>query len=414
MRPAPLTTKTLAAYAPVVGDDVIDEIETLAKPLRGARVAHVSATAQGGGVAELLHALTPLMRDAGLNADWYVITGTDEFFAITKGIHNALQGMPLDLTPAMKETYLEVNFENAASFDGHYDFVVVHDPQPAPLRAMRPKDEGQWIWRCHIDLTSSSQAYWDFMRPFLDAYDAAIFTMPQFAAPDLRVGTVAIIPPAIDPLSPKNARLPDERVSALVSARHVDPTRPILTQVSRFDPWKDPVGVIEVYRAVSQRVPAVQLALLGALARDDPEGEHYYQRTLEAAGNDPNIHVLMNVGGSVEVNAFQRRAAVVLQKSLREGFGLTVTEGLWKSRPVVASRVGGIPLQITDGETGYLVEGVDETVERVLEILQDPDEAEEIGMRGHEAVRRTFLTTANLINYLKLFNELEARGSLMR
>lgn len=414
MHQAPLVTKTLATYAPVVGDDVIDEIETLARPLRGARVAHVSATAHGGGVAELLHTLTPLMRDAGLNADWQVISGTEEFFTITKGMHNALQGMPLELTPAMEDTYLRVNGDNAATFDGHYDFVVVHDPQPAPLRALRLNDEGKWVWRCHIDLTTASQAHWDFVRPYLEAYDAAIFTMPQYAQPDLRVGLVAIIPPAIDPLSPKNVRLTDERVTELVGARGVDPARPFLTQVSRFDPWKDPVGVIEAYRAVSQRMPSVQLVMLGAMAQDDPEGERYYRRTLEAAGNDPSIHVLLNAGGSAEVNAFQRRAAVVLQKSLREGFGLTVTEALWKARPVVASRVGGIPLQITDGETGYLVESVEETADRVLEILREPDEAVELGRRGHEVVRQKFLSTANLINYLKLFNDLEARGTLTR
>jgi trehalose synthase len=406
MRLAPVATKTLAAYAPVVGDDVIDAIETLARPLRGARVAHVSATAQGGGVAELLATLTPLMRDAGLEADWYVMSGTDAFFSVTKSLHNGLQGMPLDLTATMEETYLAVNIENAASFDDHYDFVVVHDPQPAPLRAMRPHATGKWIWRCHIDLTSASQAHWAFIRPFLDVYDAAIFTMREFAAPDLQAPVVAIIPPAIDPLNPKNVRMSDEQVAALVSARHVDPMRPLLTQVSRFDPWKDPLGVIEVYRAVSQHVPSVQLALLGALAHDDPEGELYYQRTLEAAGNDPNIHVLMNAAGAAEVNAFQRSAAVVLQKSLREGFGLTVTEGLWKSRPVVASRVGGIPLQITDGQTGYLVDSVEETVDRVLAILTEPDVAEEMGQRAHEMVRQTFLSTANLANYLKLFNDL--------
>ena len=414
MHQVPLMSKTLATYAPVVGDDVIDEIEALAKPLRGARVAHISATAHGGGVAEMLHTLVPLMRDAGLNADWQVISGTEEFFSITKGMHNALQGMPLELTSAMEETHLRVNGDNAASFDGNYDFVVVHDPQPAPLRALRLDDEGKWIWRCHIDLTTASQAHWDFVRPYLEAYDAAIFTMPQYALPDLHVGLVAIIPPAIDPLSPKNVRLADEQVTELVGARGVDPARPFLTQVSRFDPWKDPLGVIEAYRAVSRRMPSVQLVMLGALAQDDPEGERYYQRTLEAAGNDPSIHVLMNVGGSAEVNAFQRRAAVILQKSLREGFGLTVTEGLWKARPVVASRVGGIPLQITDGETGYLVESVEETAERVLEILLKPDEAMELGRRGHEVVRRKFLSTANLTNYLKLFNDLEARGTLMR
>ena len=406
MRHVPLAQKSLAGYAHVVGDDVIDEIETLARPLRGARVLHVSATAQGGGVAEMLQTLIPLMRSAGLEADWRVIAGTDAFFNVTKAMHNGLQGMPLDLTADMRTTYLRVNDANAASFAGGFDFVVVHDPQPAPLRVALPHQRGTWIWRCHLDLTAANTEFWDFLRPFIQAYDAAIFTMPDYVMPDLRIGTIGIVPPAIDPLSPKNAPISDDVVINMVGHRHVDPYRPMLVQVSRFDPWKDPIGVIDMYRAVRQRITSLQLVLLGAMAHDDPEGEEFYRRTLLYAANDPDIHVLLNTHGSPEVNAFQRRASAILQKSLREGFGLTVTEGLWKARPVVASNVGGIPMQIEDGVSGYLVESVDQCVERVLDVFRDPEAAVGLGKRGRESVRRQFLSTANLTNYLKLFSQL--------
>jgi trehalose synthase len=406
MQRVPLQAKSLAEYAPVVGEDVIGEIEVLARPLRGARVAHVSATAQGGGVAELLHTLVPLMRAVGLDAEWRVIAGSEAFFDVTKALHNGLQGMPLDLTAEMRARYLEWNKINAAAFDGDYDFVVVHDPQPAPLHAERSHDAGIWVWRCHIDLTAAIPEHWAFLRPFIQLYDAAIFTTPDYVMPDLDVSTIAIIPPAIDPLSPKNAPLPQERVIQLIGARQVDPSRPLLVQVSRFDPWKDPLGGIEVYRAVRHAVPGIQLVLLGAMARDDPEGEDYYQRTLAAAGHDPDIHVLLNDGGIIEVNAFQRQASVILQKSLREGFGLTVTEGLWKARPVVASKVGGIPLQIDDGISGYLVESVEQCVQRIIDIFRDQEVAAAMGRQGREVVRRNFLSTTNLSNYLRLFNTL--------
>lgn len=405
MQRVQLEQKSLTEYARVVGDDVIDEIETLARPLHGARVLHVSATAQGGGVAEMIQALVPLMRSAGLDADWRVVAGSEAFFNMTKAMHNALQGMPLDLTADMKTVYLKVNNANATSFTGGFDFVVVHDPQPAPLRVALPHVRGTWIWRCHIDLTAANPEFWDFLRPFIQAYEAAIFTMPDFVMPDLHVGTIGIIPPAIDPLSAKNMRMTDDDIIHAVGRRHVDPYRPMLVQVSRFDPWKDPIGVIDVYRAARLDIPHLQLVLLGAMAHDDPEGEEYYRRAVKHAGNDPDIHILLNAHGSSEVNAFQRRADVILQKSLREGFGLTVTEGLWKARPVVASNVGGIPMQIEDGVSGYLVGSVDQCVERVLNVFRAPEAAVEMGARGRERVRRQFLSTANLANYLRLFNQ---------
>ncbi len=404
MRPVPIAQKSLAEYAPLVHDEVLAEIDALSRPLQGARVAHVSATEHGGGVAEVLHTLVPLMRGVGIRAEWYVLSGSEAFFNVTKSMHNALQGKELTLSRAMQATYMMTNEQNAAGFEDDFDFVVVHDPQPAPLRSLC--QHGTWIWRCHIDLTFAQPAVWQFIRPFIEEYDAAIFTMPAFVQPDLHVRKVAIIPPAIDPLNPKNTLLPTALVANIVAKAGVDPSRRILLQVSRFDPWKDPLGVIDVFRAVRAEIPDAQLVMLGGIVHDDPEGQAYFEQSVAYAKGDPDIHLLSNSGGSIEVNAFQRRAAVILQKSLREGFGLTVTEGLWKFRPVVASNVGGIPLQIQDGVTGYLIENTDQCVERVLTVLRDPDAAAQLGHNGHELVRREFLSTANLRNYLQLFNDL--------
>jgi trehalose synthase len=411
MQRVALSAKSLSDYAPIVGDEVIAELRTLAQPLQGARVVHVSATAYGGGVAEMLQTLVPLMRDAGLNAEWRIINGSDPFFGVTKSMHNALQGMDRPLEAGARATYLHANVDNAVVFDGEFDFVVVHDPQPAALRALRPGDGGRWIWRCHIDLTEANPEYWSFLRPFVERYDAAIFTLPAFVKQDLRLGKIAIIPPAIDPLSLKNAPMAPEQVRETVALHGVDPDRPSLVQVSRFDPWKDPLGVIDVFRAVRQEVPGLQLVMIGSMAHDDPEGMEYFQRTKDHAAGDPDIHLLSNLDGvgNVEVNAFQRHASVILQKSLREGFGLTVAEGLWKERPVIGGKVGGIPLQIEDGVTGYLVESVQECATRVLEIERDPTMGAELGARGRERVRQRFLSTANLRNYLTLFRDLSSR-----
>ncbi len=411
-----LAQKTLADYAPIAGESVIEEIGRLARPLQGARVLHVSSTAYGGGVAEMLHTLVPLMRSVGLEASWRIISGTDDFFLTTKSMHNALQGMDLDLTNAMRAAYLHANVDNAVYFEGDWDYVIVHDPQPAPLRTLRRSDGGKWIWRCHIDLTAANSTYWSFLRPYVEAYDAAIFTMAQYVKQDLQIGRVALVPPAIDPLSPKNAPMQDSRAAEIVRLYGIDPTRPLLTQVSRFDPWKDPLGIIDVYRAVREEFPDAQLALIGSMAHDDPEGMEYYQRTKEYANGDPDIHLLSNLDGvgNIEVNAFQRAATVVLQKSLREGFGLTIAEGLWKGKPVIGGNVGGIPLQIEDGVTGYLVESVDEASQRALELMRYPEEAERMGARGRETVREKFLSTSLLRNYLRLFTDLAITRSVER
>jgi trehalose synthase len=408
----PVTPKALADYRPIVGDAPIDEIQRLAEPLRGARVLHLNATAFGGGVAEILSALVPLLNDLGLKADWQIIGGADEFFAVTKAIHNGLQGMFVPWTPSMRDTWLHYNRLNADLLDGEYDFVVVHDPQPAGVLALalergRPK-VGKWVWRCHIDLTAAQPELWDFLRPFLTPYDASIFTLNTYAKDDVTTPEVFFFPPAIDPLSPKNVPLAPDTVDAILSRYAIDPQRPVLAQVSRFDPWKDPLGVIDAYRLVKREIPQVQLVLVASMAHDDPEGWSYYERTARRAGEDMDIQILTNLTGvgNVEVNAIQTAARVVVQKSLREGFGLVVSEALWKGRPVVAGNVGGIPLQVLDGRTGYLATSPAACAERILFLLRNPQMADGMGAAGREHVRANFLITRYLCDHLKMYTAL--------
>ena len=406
----PVSPKSLQAYRSVAGEEAVERILALAEPLRGARVVHVNATAYGGGVAEILQGLVPLMRDVGLEAEWQVIEGADEFFNVTKAMHNGLQGMDVPFTEEMQAIWRRYNQLNAERFEGEYDFVVVHDPQPAGLRTYTGGAHGRhWIWRCHIDTSAPNPAFWEFLVPFLNAYEAGIFTMREYVGPGLNFPHLAIIAPTIDPLSPKNRPMPLEEAREVVARFGVDPDRPLILQVSRFDPWKDPLGVIDAYRLVKQEVPEVQLALVGAMASDDPEGWFYYDKTLRHAGEDFDIHVLHNFHGvgNEEVNAFQTAADVVVQKSRREGFGLVVTEALWKGKPVVGGRAGGIPLQVLDGQTGFLVTSVEECAEKVLYLLRHPDERAHMGKAAREHVRRHFLITRLLADYLSLFRTLE-------
>lgn len=404
-----IKAKQLEAYRPIVGDEVIEEIVGLARMLKGARVLHINATTFGGGVAEILHTFVPLMQDVGLQAEWQVIRGEDEFFNITKMLHNGLQGAEVRLSEAMRQVYSRVNRQNAQELEGEYDFIVVHDPQPAAIRHFHSREGGKfWIWRSHIDTSSPNPEVWDFLHPFLQDYDAGIFTLEQYVYGDLKFPYLAIIPPSIDPLSEKNAPQALEEGQGILRKYGLDLERPLITQVSRFDPWKDPLGVIDAYRLVKSEIPEVQLALVGSMASDDPEGWDYYDRTVRHAGDDFDIHILHNFHGvgPVEVNAFQRLSDVVIQKSTREGFGLVVSEALWKERPVVGGKVGGIPIQVVDGETGYLVDDVPSCAERTLYLLQNPDEGKVMGIRGRERVRKHFLVTRHLKDYLTLFNDL--------
>jgi trehalose synthase len=409
----PLLEKHLDDYCEVAGDEAIERVRAAAAPLAGARVLHVNATAYGGGVAELLATHVPLLRDVGIEAEWEVIHGSDEFFGVTKSVHNALQGASLEWTPAMQRIYLEKVLENALLLEGTYDYVVIHDPQPAALLALASASsvngpDTKWVWRCHIDLTAAHPDVWEFFRPYVEQYDASVWTMPEFVPSTLSMDRVVQAPPCIDPLSVKNLDLPEPFVREICKQYGIDPNRPMLCQVSRYDPWKDPLGVIEAYRIVRDEIPDVQLVLAGSMATDDPEGFQVWQDVDAARAGDRDIHLLSNIQqvGNVQINAFQRAAQVVIQKSLREGFGLTVSEGLWKGRPVIGGRAGGIVLQVRDGENGYLVDTVEDCAARCMDLLRDPAGADEKGAAGREHVRRNFLSTRELEDWIGLFTSL--------
>src|ERR671938_1812322 len=400
--------KSLADYATIATRGLMEEIRRLAETLRGKRVVLLSATAFGGGVAEVNYTLIPLMQDAGLATEWRIIRGAEEFYNVTKTIHNALQGNPQGLDEEQREVFRRYQAENAAELDDGYDFVVVHDPQPVGMIEHFPESRASWVWRGHIDFSEPNRGVFDFVLPWIKRYDAAIFHMREYVPRADGLPPCYIWPPAIDPLAPKNMALSAEDASYIVDQFRIDVERPLLTQVSRFDPWKDPLGVIDAYRLVKDRYPEVQLALVGSMAHDDPEGWAFYNQTVTYADGHPDIYILSNLNnvGSVEVNAFQVHSAAVLQKSIREGFGLTVSEALWKTRPTVAGRVGGIVAQVQDGVTGWLVESSTECAEACIEILRDPVEARQRALRGKEFVRRNFLTQRLLRDWLVLFNQL--------
>ena len=409
----PLLEKKLADFVEMAGDEAIERVRAAAEPLRGARILHINATAYGGGVAELLATHVPLLRDLGIEAEWQVIHGSDEFFAITKHVHNALQGAAIEWTAAMQRVYLEKVLDNALLLEGEFDYVVIHDPQPAAILALAGSSPvngpgTKWVWRCHIDLTDANPEVWEFFRPYVQQYDASVWTMPEFVPSSLVMDRIVQAPPCIDPLSVKNLDLPEPFMREIVKQYGIEPDRPMMCQVSRYDPWKDPLGVIDAFRMVREEVPDVQLVLAGSMATDDPEGFQVWEEVDAARGGDRDIHLLSNIQqvGNVQINAFQRAADVVVQKSLREGFGLTVSEGLWKGRPVIGGRAGGIVLQIHDGEHGYLVDSVEECAEHTIELLKDPTRADAMGAAGREHVRENFLSTRELEDWIGLFNQL--------
>ena len=370
---------------------------------------HVNATAYGGGVSELLRSTVPLLNDIGLVAHWQVIGGDDAFFNVTKALHNALQGGERELTSADQRTYLEIAERNASELaDQRYDFVFIHDPQPAPLRQMRPDLPGRWIWRCHIDTSAPQAGAWDLLRPFLADYDAAIFTLEEFLPPGLPLERVDLVPPAIDPASPKNLTLPESTARQILEWIGLRLDRPLICQVSRFDPWKDPLGVIAAYRQVREELPEVELVLAGSMALDDPEGFEIYGQLMRESEKDPQIHVFTNLTGvgNIEVNALQRLSDVIVQKSIREGFGLVVSEALWKGTPVVGGHAGGIPLQMADGTGGMLVRTVEECAGAIVELLGDPGAARSLGESGRQRVREHFLLPRLLLNEVSLMLDL--------
>ena len=405
-----LGQKSLADYTHIAGKELTERIRALAEPLQGHRVLHVSATAFGGGVSEILYTIVPLMRDIGLDAHWNVIFGKEEFFNATKLLHNSLQGSPETLTDEQWGLFDEINELNAKGLQGEWDTIIVHDPQPVGLRRGAPDQAGNWVWRCHIDLSEPNPAPIARLQPLIQEYDATVWHLPAYVPSGMNGDDgVQIIPPAIDPLSPKNMAFSPDDAAFVCSQFGIDVDRPLITQVSRFDPWKDPIGVIDAYREVTKELPEAQLALVGSMATDDPEGWEFFQHTFEYADGDPDIKILNNLNnvGAIEVNAFQSQSDVVLQKSIREGFGLTVTEALWKGRPTVAGNVGGIPLQIEDGVGGFLVDSPQECAERCVEILADPELGKRLGRAGKEHARRHFLSPRLLHDWLELFTTLE-------
>lgn len=394
-------------FRAVAGDFLIDEALELARDLRGLRVCHLNSTGFGGGVAELLVQHVPFSRSLGIEADWRLMLGRPEFFTVTKRMHNALQGARETLTQAQRELYLEANRESAAHLADRYDVFVVHDPQPAAFREAAGARDAKWIWRCHIDTSSPDRTMADFLLPYLQLYDAAVFTMEDFVLPGLDAPRIAVIPPAIDPFSTKNMELPAPLCREVVANAGLDPGRPLVLQVARFDPWKDPMGVIRAYRLVREEMPGLQLVLIGAIAGDDPEGWKLLAQVEEEAAADTDIQVLTNLAGTgnLEVNAFQRASDLVVQKSLREGFGLVVSESFWKGKPMVCGRAGGIPMQYPQGYDRYLVASEEECAARMVELLRNRQTARAFGLAARKHIRHNFLLPRLLRDELRLFKE---------
>jgi trehalose synthase len=407
LQPIAVGHKSLADYTHLTGRGLVDEIKTLAEELEGLKVLHLSATAFGGGVSEILYTLVPLMEDVGIRVEWQVMLGREEFYNATKLLHNALQGNPKSLEAEQWEVFERYNELNAREIAGGWDVIIVHDPQPAAIRRHVPDKANTWVWRCHIDLSAPNPDAIERMVPFVKEYDASVYHLDQYVPAGMDGTDVRICPPAIDPLSPKNMALSPEDAAYVCDQFGIDVDRPLICQVSRFDPWKDPIGVIDAYRQVTKEMPEVQLALVGSMATDDPEGWEFCNTTMAYADGDPDIHILNNLNnvGAIEVNAFQSQADVVIQKSIREGFGLTVSEALWKARPFIGGDVGGIPLQVEDGETGYLVSSPEQCAERALTILAEPDLGKRLGRSGKEHVRQHFLTPRLLRDWLRIFKD---------
>jgi trehalose synthase len=408
LQPVGVGHKSLADYTHLVGRPLVAEIRELAEKLQGLKVLHLSATAFGGGVSEILYTLVPLMRDVGIQAEWEIMIGREEFYNVTKVMHNSLQGSEQEIDDDGWRIYEQYNRLNADELSGGWDVIIVHDPQPAAVREHVPDKARTWVWRCHIDLSTPNPRTIEKLIPHIKDYDGSVFHLDTYVPPALDTnGNVHIVPPAIDPLSPKNMALSPEDAAFVCDQFGIDVDRPLMCQVSRFDPWKDPLGVIDAYRSVTAEKPEVQLALVGSMATDDPEGWEFFNSTLEYAQGDPDIYILNNLNnvGAIEVNAFQSQADVLIQKSTREGFGLTVSEALWKARPFIGGDVGGIPLQVQNGQTGFLVSTPEDCAQRSLEILRDPDLGKRLGRAGKEHVRTHFLTPRLLRDWLRIFSE---------
>lgn len=399
-------------YVPIVGEQVIDELKLLAEKLEGKKIQNINSTLVGGGVAEILSCMIPLLRQLGVEAGWDAIKGNERFFNITKSFHNALHGVPVEISQDDFDFFIAMNRENAAKMDLYGDVIFIHDPQPIVLIEERERLGRKWVWRCHIDFTQPQPDVIDFLKGYIERYDALVFSAPAFA---LRTNLPqALISPSIDPLSDKNKELPQETIDEVLERFEIDKTRPIVTQISRFDYLKDPVGVIKVYQKVKRYIDC-QLVIAGGGATDDPEGMKVLEEVRATAANDPDIFILfLPPNSDIEINALQRASSVVMQKSLKEGFGLTVAEALWKGKPVIASAVGGIPLQITHKYSGILTRSIDGAAHYLKQLLNEPEYAKNLGVNGREHIRNNFLTTRHIREYLLLFLSLYYEGEVVR
>jgi trehalose synthase len=406
---------SLDAYAPFIERRLSEKLDLLASPLRGLRVVHINATPAGGGVAEILGALVPLSRSVGLDARWYALPPDDRFFEVTKRMHNWLQGKGGRLARRDREVYTTYSERVAARIkDLRADVWVVHDPQPLALRSLAPL-RGPAVWRCHIDCSAPNGGVCSFLLPFLHDFDRLLFTMPTFCLDGLRPDQVGIIHPAIDPLAAKNRRLATDEARAIVSGLGIDSERPLVSQVSRFDPWKNPWQAVDAYRLAKREIPGLQLALVGVFsASDDPEAPRVYNSVRRYVGRDPDVHLFIDPSrvGPREVAAFQTASAAILQRSSREGFALTVTEAMWKRTPVIGTPVGGIVVQIEDGQNGFLTDSAEECAEHIVDLVRQPKLAHRIGRAAQESVRRRFLMPRLLADHLALYAELSAKRTM--
>jgi len=402
---------SIEEYIPIVGKELVDELFLLGESMKGKAFQNINSTSVGGGVAEILSRMVPLLREIGVNARWDVIKGDEKFFAITKNIHNALHGASIKLTDEDIEHFLEVSKTNASELDLSSDYVLVHDPQPVALIDKRNHERSYWVWRGHVDFSDPYLPVWNFLARFVNKYDAAVFSAPSFAR-QLNIKQV-LIPPSIDPLSDKNKELSEETIREVFQRFGIDPSRPIITQISRFDYLKDPVGVIQTYKMVKRYID-LQLVLAGGGATDDPDGLKTMVEVQEAAAGDKDIFVLfLPPASDIVINALQRGSTLILQKSLKEGFGLTVSEALWKSKPVIASAVGGIPLQIAHKHSGILTCTIEGTAYWIKRLINDPAYAQVLGSNGRKHITDNFLITRHIKDYLLVFLSLMHRNDIV-
>ncbi len=396
----------LDSYEELLGTKSVDILKKKANEFTNNSFLHVNATKFGGGVAEILQNMISMMEELELNVKWKTFTAPDSFFQISKKMHNALQGdNQIHFSPQEIAQFLDQAKDSFDQIQPEEDFVTIHDPQPCPIIKYAADKKGKWVWRCHIDTSNPNPQAWELVLPYIQQYDARIFTMEQFSKSELK-SPIFYITPSINPFSDKNKELDDEEAKTIVQ-KYIPLDKPIITQVSRFDPWKDPLGVIDAYKKVREKVP-VRLALIGSLAHDDPEGVEWLKKVKNYANKDEDIYILSNLDGvgDIEVNAFQRVSEIIIQKSIKEGFGLTVTEALWKGTPVIGGDVGGIKLQIEDGVNGYLVKNVEESAEKILYLLNNPKISKKMGNEGKEKVKREFLLLQHLEKYLDLYKSI--------